>query len=158
MASSFAYIMRVSNPSLMGEDFASVRVDEIDNIGLLKERVCQKFDWGVPSSVTFFRIPGGRDQAEAIRCNPSLAASILDGTSLSPFDSLADAGIVSGSCLLARVVAGSGFYNIPGRRALRGRTVGGSSSLPSVSEAVGPTFEHEAREVLSKTCARGSRA
>jgi hypothetical protein len=95
---SYAFIMRVGDPPLVGEDFTPVRIDGVVNIGVLKLRACTEFGWGSPSSVTVFCVAGGADAARDIRRDPSLAATILQGEPLFATDP-----VEPDSWLLARV-------------------------------------------------------
>ena len=92
--------MRVSDPPLVGEEFEAIHIDNVPNISLLKARACEKFShWGVNAGqVKLFALTkAGKAPTPA-----EIEAALLLKP-LSPFDTLADAGIGSGSCILARV-------------------------------------------------------
>jgi hypothetical protein len=97
----FAFIMRVSEPAaLEGEAFAEIELRAGDNVARLAGRACEKFPrWGVDAGqVRLLLVPAAAQQ-------PTLAEleAALLGVPLSPFSALADVGVVSGCCLLARV-------------------------------------------------------
>ena len=97
--------MPVSDAALAGQVFAKVPLADCADVADVSERACEKFGWGAPTQCRLYLVREGRERARTIERDPSSAADILAGVSLSSFAALAEAGIVSGSCLLARVPA-----------------------------------------------------
>jgi hypothetical protein len=80
------------------ETFAPLMIDGVADVGFLAARACELFGWGAPTRALLFLVAAtGRAPLPA-----ELDAALL-GAPLSPFDTLALAGVVSGSCLVARV-------------------------------------------------------
>ena len=96
----YAYIVRVSEPPLEGEAFAVIELRAGDSVGLLVGRACKEFPrWGVDAGqVRLFLV-----STAAKEPTPAELEAALVGEPLSAFSELADVGVVSGCCLLARV-------------------------------------------------------
>ena len=113
--------MRASKTPLEDETFAKLPLQPGDNVARLVGRACKEFPrWGVDAGqVKLFLVasPDGHNEPSAIAIKDALLLEPL-----SPFDTLADAGIVSGSWLLARVppppAAAPGASRHEGRRIL----------------------------------------
>ena len=138
MSQPYVFIKVVSDTPLLrgGSGFVKLPIAQFVDIADITQGACVAFShWGVAADeIELYAVTKAGKAPTSVEMNAALL-----GEPLSPIDTLVDVNVISGSCLLAHVT-GHG-------RALVSRTVGGSS-LPSVSEAVGPTFEHEAREVL----------
>ena len=105
MASFFIFVARVIGSALDAGPFAELEAISSDSFARLAERACTKFKrWGVDADeVELFAVtkvgkaPTSAEIESALLLEP-----------LSPFDTLADSGIVSGSCVLARVPPSGG--------------------------------------------------
>jgi hypothetical protein len=94
------FIARVAGSSLTGGSFAELEAISSDSVARLAERACTKFShWKVAADeVKLFAVAkAGRAPSDA-----EIDAALLRKP-LSSFDTLAEAGLVAGSCLLARV-------------------------------------------------------
>ena len=86
-----------ANDAPADEVFAKLTVHAGDFVADLAERACTKFGWGVPTQMRLYLVPhAGKENPTA---DAETSAKALD----KPAYSLADAGIASGSWLLARV-------------------------------------------------------
>ena len=108
-----------------------------EDVADLVQLACAVFGWGAPSRVHLHLVP---PPAAGGGAAPSTEEErrALGSAALFPAASLRNAGVNTGALLLARMVTAPA----------RARGPAGVRAL-SVSEVVGPTFEHEAREVLS---------
>ena len=99
-AQFFIFIARVIGSARATGPFAELEAVSIDSFARLAERACTKFKrWGVDADeVELFAVT----KAGKAPTSAEIEAALLLEP-LSPFDTLADAGIVSGSCVLARV-------------------------------------------------------
>ena len=92
--------MRVSEPPLQGEAFAEIELRAGDSVARLVGRACKEFPrWGVDAGQVRLLLVS----AAAKEPTPAELEAALLGEPLSPFSELADVGVVSGCCLLARV-------------------------------------------------------
>ena len=133
--------------------FAEVNILEDDTISRVAKRACAEFPhWGVNAAQIFLYTvaAGGDEEPTEEATNAALAGAGHLGVGLS----LARAGIFSGAWLLARKIAtDAAAPRAPATAAAAAPPRAPAAALrrappPSVSEAVGPTFEHEARVVL----------
>ena len=96
-AQEFVYIKRTGGSLDADEVFAPLSIDGVASVGLLAKRACAEFGWGVPTQMRLYLVPhAGKENPTA---DEETSAEALD----KPAYSLADAGIASGSWLLARV-------------------------------------------------------
>jgi hypothetical protein len=99
----YAFIMRVSEPPLEGEDFAKVQLEGCTDVAEVAARACKEFPrWGVDAGQVrlFLAAAGGEDPPPP----DALVAAAADPASrLGVGWPLARAGIVPGCWLLARV-------------------------------------------------------
>ena len=95
-----AFIMRVSDPPLVGEAFIKLQLDGCVDAGDAAARACDKFPhWVVNAGqVGLFLVLGGREEARSMQRNPLSAAGTLQREPL-----FADDPVIPGSWLLARV-------------------------------------------------------
>ena len=90
--------MRVSEPPLEGEEFGKVLLEGCADVADVVARACEKFEWGVPTRARLFLVTA----AAKVPTPAELEVALL-GEPLSAISELADAGVVSGCRLLARV-------------------------------------------------------
>ena len=97
---SFVWVTLVRDMPLADQDFGKVRLAGCTDVADVSERACETFShWGVNAGqVKLFSVT----KAGKAPTSAEIEAALLLKP-LSPFDTLADAGIGSGSCLLARI-------------------------------------------------------
>jgi hypothetical protein len=94
------FIARVIGSARASGPFAELEAVSSDSVARLAKRACAEFPhWGVDADEIELFIVAKAGKAPS----PAEIEAALLLEPLSPFDTLADAGIVSGSCLLARV-------------------------------------------------------
>ena len=143
--------MLVGDTTLADQVFVKVIFAGGADVSDVSKRACEEFGLGAgaPSRCRLYLVREGRERALAVEADPSLAASIL----ISANKLAADEPVVAGSWLLARVPplpAGAGG-GAPVLGAGAGGAAGGGSV--SVSTAIGPLFESEARAALAQCLA-----
>ena len=97
---SFVWVLPVSDTALADRVFGKVPLTGSADVADVAKRACEEYPrWGVDAGqVKLFAVTKA---GKAPTSTEIQAALLLEP--LSPFDTLADAGIVSGSCLLAHV-------------------------------------------------------
>ena len=98
-AQSFVFIKRVTDASFSPLDTSGVASR---SIGHLVRLACTELKWGEsPTQFSLYRIPS--DRAHAVERDASTAEDLLRGDSIFSGATLPDAGVVTGSFLLARI-------------------------------------------------------
>lgn len=97
-APQYVFIKRVGDASFDGEVFTKLPLEGCEDVADVAVRACKEFpSWGLHGGqVKLFLV-----SVEATEPSPGELDSALSGAPLSVFRTLADAGVVSGSCLLA---------------------------------------------------------
>ena len=98
-AQEYVYIKRLGGLA-PDEVFAPLSIDGVASVGLLAERACAKFGWGIPTQMRLYLVT--EECARSLQRGGS-TDGIFAGDALFPVDALERAGVVPGSCLLARV-------------------------------------------------------
>ena len=90
----------MSDAPAEGEVFAKLEKRAGDAVTDLAERACAKFGWGIPTQMRLYLVT--EECARSLQRGGS-TDGIFAGDALFPVDALERAGVVPGSCLLARV-------------------------------------------------------
>jgi hypothetical protein len=99
---SYAFIKRVGGAAFIDESFAEIDIFAGDSVARLARRACKEFAWGSPSQVRLFLAAPGGTIAPSLREIETALSDAIKG--LGEGLSLAEAGVVSGSWLLASVL------------------------------------------------------
>ena len=109
-AQEYTYIKRASDGAFPdpGEVFAPLCIDGVSSVGLLADRACTKFGWGVSTQTRLYLVvhPSGGDEPSA-----EAEAAALRGARLQSGWTLERAGVASGSWLLARALGPGGAWS-----------------------------------------------